>query len=118
MAKGADERSIETLNFVVVGMIAVFAAIMPVNTLVAATIQRRREFGRHRLVGSTPPQVLGMVSVEGAVLTAVGAHLRREPGSGRPGNPHPRGAGRRGLTHARPSTEKIHPGLPCNFPHA
>ncbi|GAB3469143.1 FtsX-like permease family protein [Actinophytocola sediminis] len=72
VAKNADQQSIETLNFVVVGMIAVFAAIMLVNTLVAATIHRRREFGQHRLVGSTPPQVLGMVGVEGAVLAAIG----------------------------------------------
>lgn len=70
--KSADQQSVETLNFVVVGMIALFAAIMLVNTLVAATIHRRREFGQHRLVGSTPPQVLGMVGVEGAVLTAIG----------------------------------------------
>ncbi|HEY0451121.1 FtsX-like permease family protein [Actinophytocola sp.] len=70
--KSADYQNVETLNFVVVGMIAVFAAIMLINTLVAATFHRRREFGQQRLVGSTPPQVLGMVGVEGAVLTAVG----------------------------------------------
>jgi putative ABC transport system permease protein len=70
--KNTDQQSVETVNFVVVGMIAVFAAIMLVNTLVAATIHRRREFGQHRLIGSTPPQLLGMVGVEGAVLTAIG----------------------------------------------
>ena len=72
LVKNADHRNVETLNFVVVSMIAVFAAIMLINTLVAATIHRRREFGQHRLVGSTPPQVLGMVSVEGAVLSVTG----------------------------------------------
>lgn len=70
--KSADLQNVETLNFVVVGMIAVFAAIMLINTLVAATIHRRREFGQQRLVGSTPPQVLGMVGIEGAVLTVTG----------------------------------------------
>jgi ABC-type antimicrobial peptide transport system permease subunit len=72
MVKDADAQNIETLNFVVVGMIAVFTAIMLINTLVAATIHRRREFGQQRLVGSTPPQVLGMVGIEGAVLIATG----------------------------------------------
>jgi putative ABC transport system permease protein len=72
MVQSADAQNIETLNFVVVGMIAVFAAIMLINTLVAATIHRRREFGQQRLVGSTPPQVLGMVGIEGAVLTVTG----------------------------------------------
>lgn len=65
-------RSIETLNYVVVGMVALFAAIMVVNTLIATTIHRRREFGQQRLVGSTPPQVLGMVGLEGAVLASTG----------------------------------------------
>jgi FtsX-like permease family len=68
----ADAKNIETLNFVVVGMIAVFAAIMLVNTLVAATTYRRQEFGQLRLAGSTPPQVLRMVSLEGAVLIVTG----------------------------------------------
>ncbi len=72
VVKDADAHNVETLNFVVVGMIAVFAAIMLINTLVAATVHRRREFGQQRLIGSTPPQVLGMVGIEGAVLTVTG----------------------------------------------
>ena len=67
-----EEKSIETLNLVVVAMIAVFAAIMLLNTLIAATIHRRREFGQQRLAGSTPPQVLRMVSLESLVLAATG----------------------------------------------
>ncbi len=66
------ERSIETLNYVVVAMIALFAAIMLVNTVVAATAHRRREFGQQRLAGSTPGQVLAMVALEGLVLAATG----------------------------------------------
>ncbi|MFI6303403.1 FtsX-like permease family protein [Amycolatopsis thailandensis] len=65
-------RSIETLNYVVVGMIALFAAVMLVNTVVAAVIGRRREFGRQRLVGATPSQVLRLVGTEGTVLVVVG----------------------------------------------
>ncbi|WP_199702736.1 FtsX-like permease family protein [Jiangella rhizosphaerae] len=69
----ADEaQAIETLNFVVVGMLSVFAAILVINTLVAATTYRRREFGQQRLAGSTPPQVLSMVGMEGVVLAAAG----------------------------------------------
>jgi putative ABC transport system permease protein len=68
----ADARNIETLNYVVVGMIAAFAAIMLVNSVVAATLYRRREFAQLRLAGSTPPQVLRMVSFESVVLLATG----------------------------------------------
>jgi putative ABC transport system permease protein len=68
----AGAKNVETLNFVIVGMIAVFAAIMLVNTLVAATTYRRQEFAQLRLAGSTPPQVLRMVSLEGIVLLATG----------------------------------------------
>jgi putative ABC transport system permease protein len=67
-----DAKNIETLNYVVVGMIAVYAAIMLVNTLVATTTYRRQEFGQLRLAGATPPQLLRMVSLESIVLVATG----------------------------------------------
>ncbi|GAA1883327.1 ABC transporter permease [Asanoa iriomotensis] len=66
------QRNIETLNLVVVGMIALFAAIMLVNTLIAATTYRRREFGQQRLAGATPGQVRRMVGAEAAVLAVTG----------------------------------------------
>ncbi|MCP2164843.1 FtsX-like permease family protein [Goodfellowiella coeruleoviolacea] len=69
------DRNTETLNLVVVGMLAVFAGIMVINTLVAATTFRRREFGQQRLIGATPPQVLRMVGLEGAVLVFTGVLL-------------------------------------------
>lgn len=65
-------RSVQTLNYVVVGMIALFVAIMLVNTLLAATGHRRAEFARQRLAGATPAQVLGMVVAESVLLTATG----------------------------------------------
>ncbi|WP_018656794.1 FtsX-like permease family protein [Actinomadura flavalba] len=68
----ADARTLETLNYVVIGMIVLFMAIMLVNTLLAATAHRRREFGQQRLAGATPGQVLGTVALEAAVLAAVG----------------------------------------------
>jgi putative ABC transport system permease protein len=74
-AKTADYRAAETANLLVVGMILLFAGIMVANTLVAATVERRREFGQQRLVGATPAQILAMVTAEAAVLTAAGALL-------------------------------------------
>jgi predicted lysophospholipase L1 biosynthesis ABC-type transport system permease subunit len=68
----AGAKNVETLNFVIVGMIAVFAAIMLVNTLVAATAHRRREFAQLRLAGATPAQVRRMVTLESVVLLATG----------------------------------------------
>ena len=72
LAKTAEQKNIETLNFVVIGMVVLFAAIMLVNTLVAATVHRRREFGQTRLAGATPRQVLAAVALESAVLTVTG----------------------------------------------
>jgi ABC-type antimicrobial peptide transport system permease subunit len=68
----AEARNLETLNYVVVGIFAAFAAIVLVNTLVAATTHRRQEFGQLRLAGSTRPQVFGMVSLESVVLLVTG----------------------------------------------
>ena len=68
----AGAKNVETLNFVIVGMIAVFAAILLVNTLVAATVHRRQEFAQLRLTGSTPAQVRRMVTLESVVLLATG----------------------------------------------
>ncbi|WP_141583524.1 FtsX-like permease family protein [Actinomadura sp. WMMA1423] len=72
LTKDAEQKSIETLNFVVIGMVVLFTAIMLVNTLIAATAHRRREFGQTRLAGATPRQVLTAVALESAVLTVTG----------------------------------------------
>ncbi|MBT2211172.1 MULTISPECIES: FtsX-like permease family protein [Actinomadura] len=72
VAKTADQKGIETLNLVVIGMVVLFTAIMLVNTLVAATAHRRREFGQTRLAGATPRQVLGTVALESVILTVTG----------------------------------------------
>ncbi|MER8220378.1 FtsX-like permease family protein [Streptomyces sp. NPDC094143] len=70
--KSVDAKTLETLNFTVVGIIVVFVCVMLVNSLYAATSYREREFGQQRLAGATPGQVLGMVGVEGLVLTVTG----------------------------------------------
>ncbi|HEX5542981.1 MAG TPA: FtsX-like permease family protein [Micromonospora sp.] len=72
LEKDEFEKAIETLNLVVMGMVALFLCIMLINTLVAATTYRSREFGQQRLAGATPGQVLGMVGLEGVVVAATG----------------------------------------------
>lgn len=75
LTKSVDDKNLETLNFTVVGIIVVFSCIMLINSLYAATSYRSREFGQQRLAGATPGQVLGMVGVEGLVLTVTGVFL-------------------------------------------
>ncbi|TLS42058.1 ABC transporter permease [Streptomyces montanus] len=72
LAKSVEDKNLETLNLTVVGIIVVFSLIMLINSLYAATTYRGREFGRQRLAGATPGQVLGMVGVESLVVTATG----------------------------------------------
>ncbi|MQY13832.1 hypothetical protein SRB5_39880 [Streptomyces sp. RB5] len=72
VTRTVDDKNLETLNFVVVGIIAVFACVMLVNTLYAATSYRAREFGGQRLAGATPGQVLRTVGLESALLTVTG----------------------------------------------
>ncbi|MFJ7074004.1 FtsX-like permease family protein [Streptomyces sp. NPDC098781] len=73
ITKSVDDKTLETLNFTVVGIIVVFVCVMLVNSLYAATSYRAREFGQQRLAGATPGQVLGTVAVESLVLTVTGA---------------------------------------------
>ncbi|WP_028798701.1 ABC transporter permease [Streptomyces sp. 142MFCol3.1] len=72
LPKSVDAKNLETLNLVVVGIIVVFACVMLVNSLYATTTYRSSEFGRQRLAGATPGQVLATVGVESVVLTVTG----------------------------------------------
>jgi putative ABC transport system permease protein len=65
-------QDIQTLNYVIVGMITLFVAIMLVNTLIAATAHRRREFAQQRLAGATRGQLTAMVALEGLLVTITG----------------------------------------------
>ncbi|MFI7416778.1 FtsX-like permease family protein [Nonomuraea sp. NPDC049684] len=58
------------VNYLVVAMIITFTAIVVVNTLIAATRRRSREFGLLRLSAATRAQVMATVVAE-SVLTAV-----------------------------------------------
>lgn len=73
VAQSADDRGVNTLNFVIVAMIGVFAAVALLNIAITTTAFRRREFGQQRLIGSTRGQVLRMVFLESLVtaLTAL-----------------------------------------------
>nr|BCB14658.1 FtsX-like permease family protein [Streptomyces spiroverticillatus] len=66
----AGQQHLATINYLVVGLIVGYTAISVVNSLVAATGRRRREFGLQQLTGFTRRQVMAMMSVE-SVLTAV-----------------------------------------------
>ena len=57
------------------GLLVCFAAVSTVNTLIALTADRRREFALLRLVGATRRQLLRMLSVEAALTTVVGVLL-------------------------------------------
>ncbi|WP_030244613.1 FtsX-like permease family protein [Streptomyces sp. NRRL S-350] len=57
------------------GLLVCFAAVSTVNTLVALTADRRREFALLRLVGSTRRQLLRMLTVEAALTTVIGVLL-------------------------------------------
>lgn len=70
-----DSDTIILLNNVVVGMIALFAAIMVVNAFVAAVAHRRTELKRLHLLGATPRQVGRSVVVEAAIVAVVGVVL-------------------------------------------
>lgn len=70
-----DDKNLETLNYVVVGVIVAFCCLMLINSLYAATTYRRREFGQHRLAGATPRQVLTLAAYESLILTGTGILL-------------------------------------------
>jgi putative ABC transport system permease protein len=73
VAAAAHEQSDETgqiTSYLLAAVIVGYAAISLINTLIVATADRRREFGRQRLIGSTRGQVMRMMTVE-ALLTAI-----------------------------------------------
>ena len=68
----SNDKVTETLNYVIVGMIVVFAAVMLVNLVVTTVHARRSEFAQQRLVGATSRQLLAMIGAESGVLLVVG----------------------------------------------
>ncbi|MFI8965898.1 FtsX-like permease family protein [Streptomyces sp. NPDC053493] len=56
-------------------LLVCFAAVSTVNTLVAVTADRRREFALLRLVGATRSQLMRMLTTEAALTSVVGVLL-------------------------------------------
>ena len=72
VALSADDKGVQTLSFLVVGMIALFAAVVVANIAVASTLHRRREFGQRRLIGDTPGEVRRSLGWEACAMLAAG----------------------------------------------
>jgi putative ABC transport system permease protein len=68
----ADAGTLSLLNYLLVGMISTFAAIMVVNTVAAVVVDRRREFGQLRLAGATPTQVVATNCLEATLVVVTG----------------------------------------------
>ena len=62
-------------NYMMAAVLGGFAAIAAVNTLVMTVLDRRRELGTLRLIGSTRRQVLQMLRWESLLVSAVGVAL-------------------------------------------
>lgn len=71
----AGEEANAWVNYLVVGLFLVYAAISMVNSLVLATADRRREFGLQRLIGSTRGQIMRMMTVEALLVAVIGSVL-------------------------------------------
>ncbi|MFI1301766.1 ABC transporter permease [Streptomyces sioyaensis] len=71
----AGQQQLATINYLVVGMIVGYTAISVVNTLIAATGRRRREFGLQQLTGFTRRQIMTMMSMESVLTLVVGVVL-------------------------------------------
>ncbi|MFF6809362.1 FtsX-like permease family protein [Streptomyces sp. NPDC012403] len=63
------------MNNTMAAVLGGFAAVAAVNTLVMTVLDRRRELGTLRLVGSTRRQVMTMLRWEGLLVAAVGLVL-------------------------------------------
>ncbi|MEV3873915.1 FtsX-like permease family protein [Streptomyces sp. NPDC049906] len=74
-ARTGGQQQLATINYMVVGLIVGYTAISVINTLIAATGRRRREFGLQQLTGFTRKQVMVMMGLESALTAIVGVFL-------------------------------------------
>ncbi len=96
----ADDKGVQTLTFIIVGMIAVFAAIVVINNCVATMLGRRSEFALARKIGATPSQLLRSAMLESTFAVAVGLVLGTAAAA----------AGVAGFTYGRTGSFTIQPG--------
>jgi len=71
----ADGEGVQTLTFIIVGMIAAFAAVVVINNCIATMLGRRSEFSLARKIGATPSQLRRSAMLESAFAVAVGLAL-------------------------------------------
>jgi len=70
-----ESRTQAWVNYLIIGMLAIYTSLSLINTLVLAAHSRRREFGLQRLNGATRAQVLHMSAVEATLTTVIGVLL-------------------------------------------
>ncbi|GHB69775.1 ABC transporter permease [Streptomyces xanthochromogenes] len=71
-AQSTDREVNAWANAVMAAVLGGFAAVAAVNTLVMTVLDRRRELGTLRLIGTTRRQVLGMIRWEALLVVAAG----------------------------------------------
>jgi putative ABC transport system permease protein len=69
-ANARRDQTSAWVSFLMVSVTIGYAVLALINTLIAATTGRRREFALQRLIGATRGQIMRMMSVE-ALLTAL-----------------------------------------------
>ncbi|MGY6018328.1 FtsX-like permease family protein [Streptomyces spinosirectus] len=74
-AQSLDRELNSWANSVMAGVLGGFAAVAAVNTLVMTVLDRRRELGTLRLIGSTRRQVLRMIRWEALLVALAGIAL-------------------------------------------
>ncbi|MBD0747318.1 ABC transporter permease [Streptomyces sp. CBMA152] len=74
-AKNMDRELNAWANTTMAAVLGGFAAIAAANTLVMTVLDRRRELGMLRLIGTTRRQVMGMVRWEALLVTSAGILL-------------------------------------------
>lgn len=96
----ADDEGVQTLTFIIVGMIAVFAAIVVINNCVATMLGRRAEFALARKIGATPAQLRRSTMLESVFAVAIGLVLGTAAAT----------AGIAGFAYGRTGSFTIQPG--------
>jgi putative ABC transport system permease protein len=74
-AHDASQQTSAWVNYLFVGIITSYAVLALINTLIVATLDRRREFALQRLVGARRGQVIRMMGMESIVVALVGVAL-------------------------------------------
>lgn len=71
----SSQQTSAWVTYLFAGVITVYSILALINTLIIATLDRRREFALQRLVGAGRGQVLRMMGVESALVALVGIVL-------------------------------------------